>query len=97
MAWCNALPPDRRADAVTLVFAAKEAFYKCQYALTGEWLDFHDLSVECSGWGSRVGQFRVKPTRPIAITTLITAPLLGRYALHDGLITVGLGLSRDAP
>jgi 4'-phosphopantetheinyl transferase EntD len=96
IAWCNALPPDGRAAAVTLVFAAKEAFYKCQYPLTGEWLDFHDLSVVPSEWGPEEGTFLVQQTRPLAVTQFVSAPLEGRYAFHDGLITAGFGLSRGA-
>ena len=30
----------------TLAFAVKEAFYKCQYPLTGEWLDFTDIEID---------------------------------------------------
>lgn len=38
----NALP---RADWATLVFSAKEAFYKCQFPLTRYPLEFGDLAV----------------------------------------------------
>jgi 4'-phosphopantetheinyl transferase EntD len=95
MAWCEGLPADERAAAVTMLFAAKEAFYKCQYPLTGEWLDFHDLRIECSAWGASQSEFSVQPTRPIAVTQFAAGPLEGRYALHDGLVTAGFGLARD--
>jgi 4'-phosphopantetheinyl transferase EntD len=97
MEWCEGLPADERAAAVTMVFAAKEAVYKCQYPLTGEWLDFHDLRVECPEWGAEQAEFSVQATRPIAVTRFAARPLTGRYAVHDGLITAGFGLVRGAP
>lgn len=35
-----------RAVSATLIFSAKEAFYKAQYALTQSWVDFDDAEVE---------------------------------------------------
>ena len=32
----------------TLMFSAKEAFYKCQYERSGQWLEFTDVAVEYS-------------------------------------------------
>ncbi|MWD30021.1 4'-phosphopantetheinyl transferase superfamily protein, partial [Aquicoccus sp. SCR17] len=37
--------PDGRRRA-RMIFAAKEAAYKCQYTLSGRLLDFHDLELE---------------------------------------------------
>lgn len=34
-----------RVEAATILFGAKEAFYKCQYSLTRAWLDFKDVGV----------------------------------------------------
>lgn len=41
------------ADHVETIFTLKEAFYKAQFALTGEWLDFHDMETGQAGgtWG----------------------------------------------
>ena len=50
-AWISGLPPGERAAAVTLLFSAKEAFYKCQYPLLGERLSFDDLGVTVLAWG----------------------------------------------
>lgn len=35
-----------RVSWSTLIFSAKEAFYKCQYPLTHQWLGFLDVSIE---------------------------------------------------
>jgi hypothetical protein len=44
-AWLLSEPEARRPELATKFFCAKEAFYKCQYAVTGQWLDFHDVAV----------------------------------------------------
>ena len=45
------LDADARMAAATLMFCAKEAFYKAQFRLTGAWVDFHDVEarIEPSG------------------------------------------------
>ena len=45
LAWLRAQPEAERAALATQFFCAKEAFYKCQYAASGRWLDFHDVAV----------------------------------------------------
>jgi 4'-phosphopantetheinyl transferase EntD len=42
------LPPPLRVQAGALIFSAKEAFFKCQYPLTGAWLNFHHVEVHGS-------------------------------------------------
>lgn len=45
LAWLRVQPEEERAALATKFFCAKEAFYKCQYTVTGRWLDFHDVAV----------------------------------------------------
>lgn len=45
-----------RIRQATLIFSAKESFYKFQHPLTQKWLDFHDMSVFL-----RAGIFTVVP------------------------------------
>ncbi|SEO57248.1 4'-phosphopantetheinyl transferase EntD (siderophore biosynthesis) [Salinihabitans flavidus] len=44
-AWLQTQPPDRRGALATRIFSAKEAAFKCQYAVSGEMLDFHAMQV----------------------------------------------------
>ena len=53
-AWIESLSGSERAAAVTLIFSAKEAFYKCQFPLVGERLHFHDVAYR----GRRRGVLR---------------------------------------
>lgn len=69
-----------KSDAVkhaTLIFSAKEAFFKCQFPLTRQWVDFLDVSVSIEG-----DRFRIEPTRPLAIEALFKAPWTGRYSRY---------------
>ncbi len=92
LAWLNSLPPGAQPKAVTLLFAAKEAFYKCQYPLAAEWLDFHDLEVAATAWGAATGAFEVRPTRPIVFDRYAAMPLLGRYALDGPVLLAGVAV-----
>ncbi len=101
-AWLDTLDPAQRAAAATLIFSAKEAFYKCQYPLVGEWLNFHDLRVTPLDWGAAHGAFAVEATRPIALfdrappvrTPPVRAPsaVLGSYRFHEGFVSAGVSL-----
>lgn len=90
--WLASLPDPARAAGVTLIFAAKEAFYKCQYPLVREWLDFHDVKVEPLAWGTATGEFRVHATRRIALADRAELPVAGRYAFHEEFVSVGIAL-----
>ena len=95
-AWVESLPVSERAAAVTLIFSAKEAFYKCQYALVRERLNFHDARVEAPAWGAASGAFRIHANRSIAVRTRAAMPLPGRYLFHEGFVTAGMALADPA-
>jgi 4'-phosphopantetheinyl transferase EntD len=91
-AWIESLSASERAAAVTLIFSAKEAFYKCQYPLVGERLEFNDVRVEAVAWGAASGAFRIHATRNIALSTHTALPVQGRYTYHEELVTAGISL-----
>ncbi len=97
LAWLEAAPPSTQAAAAALIFSAKEAFYKCQYPLTGEWLDFQDLDLELhlelTGESAGAG-FVVRATRPLAIQEFIPHVMTGRYLFHDGFVTTAVCFPR---
>jgi 4'-phosphopantetheinyl transferase EntD len=69
--------------AATLIFSAKEAFYKCQHTLTGEWLGFTDISIS---FNIESGHISVRPTRSLQIADLHPGPWQGRYLHEQGLL-----------
>lgn len=71
--------------AATLIFSAKEAFYKCQYTLTREWLGFADIIVTIDA-----DRFTVEPTRSLQIAAQMPAPWHGRYRHEAGLVITGV-------
>jgi 4'-phosphopantetheinyl transferase EntD len=91
-AWLGSLPDSEQLAAATLIFSAKEAFYKCQFALTQERLGFHDATVEMPAWGQRRGAFRICANRSIQLERHAALPLYGRYLFHEQFITSGMAL-----
>ena len=90
LSWVRALADAEQAAAITLLFSAKEAFYKCQYPLVGEWLDFHDLSIEVPTWGRAYGEFRVGTTRTLRFERHARLPVTGRYVFHENFVSAAV-------
>jgi 4'-phosphopantetheinyl transferase EntD len=90
--WVASLPVAEQAAVVTLIFAAKEAFYKCQYPLVSERLNFHDVRIEAWGWGGAAGGFRIHAARRIAICAHASQPWEGRFLYHDAWVTAGISM-----
>jgi 4'-phosphopantetheinyl transferase EntD len=97
LAWLDSLPVESQGSAATLVFSAKEAFYKCQYPVTGERLNFSDLSVSLpepqpKGAAGAVAAVLATPTRPLAIGAGSMRGWRGTYRLIDGYVASGFYL-----
>jgi 4'-phosphopantetheinyl transferase EntD len=43
--WLHSLVPEKQHIGVLLLFSAKECYFKYQFPLTTQWLDFHDVRV----------------------------------------------------
>ncbi len=91
-AWVDSQPALGRAAAATMIFAAKEAFYKCQYPVVGERLDFHDVRIEPLDWRSARGFFAIHGSRHLAIVALTQPPMLGTYRIVAAIVAVGVTL-----
>lgn len=88
--WVHSLPPAEQAAAAALIFSAKEAFYKCQYPVTHEFLGFHDVRAEAEGWGDR-GSFRIHALRRVALQTPMA--LRGHYLFHEQFVSAGMSFA----
>ena len=88
LARLEALPPDYRVAMATLVFSAKESFYKCQYPVSRRWLDFHDVSVEVKG-----SIFIVSPRTDLGIDGFQN-PLMGRFIRKRGVLLTAMVVPR---
>ena len=78
-----ALSAPERAIESTLIFSAKEAFYKAQFALVAERLDFHDVRIDVAEPRIEENRFLIVPQRPIALAARTAPPFTGRYR-RDG-------------
>jgi 4'-phosphopantetheinyl transferase EntD len=96
IAWLRSLPPAEQAVAATLIFSAKEAFYKCQYPLTRERLNFLDAVVQAVTEPASTGTFSIRSTRRIAFEDHVIMPLQGRYLLHEEEVTAGIAVPVEA-
>lgn len=85
--WLASLPAADAVGMATLLFSAREAFYKCQFGLTREWLDFSDVSVSVGP-----GRFEVVPRRALAIEAVVPPPWSGRFAIDGSLLLTGCEL-----
>ena len=92
-AWLRTLAKPKQLAAATVIFSAKEAFYKCQFPLTQERLGFHDVSVELPGWGEQRGAFRIAANCSIALEGSTALPLQGQYLFHEQFITAAIALA----
>jgi 4'-phosphopantetheinyl transferase EntD len=90
IAWLRSLAPAERDGAAALIFSAKEAFYKCQFPMTRERLDFFAVSIEVPQWGGASGVFRVVAGPGTAESVCDALPMQGRYVLHGEFVTTGL-------
>jgi 4'-phosphopantetheinyl transferase EntD len=95
--WLRSLPESAQRAAATVIFCAKEAFYKCQFALTQQRLGFHDVSVELPAWGEKRGAFKVVANRSIELEASAAFPLQGQYLFHEQFITSGIALPVSTP
>lgn len=91
--WLHSLPTAEQTSAAALIFAAKEAFYKCQYPATSEFLNFHDVLIESPQWGVREAGFTVRATRELAIAQFAAFPVRGRYRFHEKYVSAGVALA----
>lgn len=93
LARLRGLPEALGRVHAAVLFAAKEAFYKSQFPLTGEWVSFADVVIEgVADAAGDTGDFRVVPQRPLIIGREVHGALAGRYRLHGPFATAGLAM-----
>ena len=88
--WLAGRRAPEQSQWAALIFSAKETFYKCQYGLTRQWLDFHDVTVELESGDLSPGCFTLRPRRGIALLQQGSMPLTGRFEFQGNLIVTGM-------
>jgi 4'-phosphopantetheinyl transferase EntD len=87
--WLSSLDEPHQALAATLIFSAKEAFYKLQYPMAGQKLGFLDATVDVH-WHLQRGSFRIHAPGAVVAQASV---LEGRYLFHDRFVTTGMALA----
>jgi 4'-phosphopantetheinyl transferase EntD len=91
-AWVHGQDPQLRDRLAITLFCAKEAFYKCQYALTAEFLEFGEVEITF-GEGNR---FVARILEPSARALKAgTAQLEGKFAYESGRVLSGLEMREN--
>ncbi|HMH18327.1 MAG TPA: 4'-phosphopantetheinyl transferase superfamily protein [Burkholderiales bacterium] len=88
--WLAALPEPEQSRSAALIFSAKESFYKCQYGVTRQWLEFDDVALDLPRSDESAGCFALRPRRRIALLEHDTAPMMGRFEFHGSLVVTGM-------
>ena len=87
--WLGAQPLRERGGLAKLVFSAKEAFYKCQHAITGAYLDFLDVDLAVNLDAER---FEIAAIRRAGTDWGGVQGARGRFRRGAGLILTGVTL-----
>ncbi len=95
--WTQTLPEAERLPAATAIFSAKEAFYKCQYALTLAWLGFQDARIRLHEWGRSEGAWSVEVVRGDAPAAQLAGSFLGRFLALDTHVLTGCAVLAANP
>jgi 4'-phosphopantetheinyl transferase EntD len=84
------LQPVERGRQAALMFAAKEAFYKCQFPITHEWVGFEDVVIEPVEWPASAGSLRIIPQKTLPLEAGVVAALIGRFQFRDRWVITGV-------
>jgi 4'-phosphopantetheinyl transferase EntD len=94
----NDWPRAARAQAAALCFVAKEAFYKAQFALCAEPLEFDAVWVELPRAPAGSGVFHMHPLRDLRLQRTASGAQAkqawsGRFRRHGAYVSAGIALA----
>jgi 4'-phosphopantetheinyl transferase EntD len=92
LAELNRVPPELQRRRAALAFAAKEAFYKLQFPLTGAWVGFEDVQVSVSDWNASSGGLQLSPRSELPLDAARMRALAARFEFRDHWVIAGISL-----
>jgi len=84
------MPAAEQSRWATMMFSAKESFYKLQYPLTGEWVDFLEAEVSIS---EKTGCFELFCSQSSVVRKLEGSRFAGRHLVGPEFLLTALWLS----
>lgn len=91
--WLESLPAAQQAHAATLMFSAKEAFYKCQYEVTQQWLEFQDVVLELCRGSTQQGSFLVRPVGSVELFEQLADAAIVHFLSADGRVLSAMSIA----
>lgn len=91
--WIASLPAPLQTGVATLIFSAKEAFYKCQYEVTQQWLEFKDVTLDFLGRHPDGNSFVVRPVGRVRLFEDGGAPAVVRFAITRDLVLTAMTIA----
>jgi 4'-phosphopantetheinyl transferase EntD len=88
-ALLDSLPDNEKVTFAAITFSAKEAFYKCQFSLTGSWLDFDDVEIALAWESANRGTFTVIQRRSVESNSP-NASFAGKFRIDGDLVATGV-------
>ncbi len=79
------LGPAERAQAATVMFGAKEAFYKAQFAVTGAWVGFHDVALVAHD-----DRYELHRATDLEALDHVRWPVIARWSIEGGIAVTGV-------
>lgn len=81
------VPEQRSARVATILFSAKEAFYKAHYQIRPQWLDFTDVTIALDDPSAPAGAFALE------ITSASRETFRGYYDVSENLCLTGVHIA----
>ena len=91
--WIHSLDSSGQTLATALAFSCKEAFYKCQYPLSRQWLDFTDVRLVPERTRLSEGRFALQLLKPVEALADKLDCLEGRFVVDGPLIISTMAFS----
>lgn len=89
--WLERQPAARRAALAAVLFSTKECFYKAQFPLSGQFLEFADVEVALDPAGSTF-EARLTTKKEGQPGKAVLSGCEGRYVEIDGFVVTGIGV-----
>ncbi len=85
--WVQTLPDEERQKYLALIFSAKECFYKCQFPLTQNWLNFKDVLISID---PTIYAFKATITNPSKNTLKEHLHFNGKFIFENDLVITAM-------
>ena len=94
LVWVDSLAEREKARAAAMIFAAKEAVYKCFYSMNSEWLDFHDVTIVPEQRNLEGTSYTIRALRRLQLLDRDLQRFEGRFLFQDHIVLVGSAIRK---